>query len=65
MAINKKPTVEEFLSDPKYADEKNFMRGVFDGLAAEKQTADDVETAKKPAKESLFSGLDLFGVGDK
>lgn len=31
----KRPTPEEFLNDPKYADDKGFFKSIFAGLAAE------------------------------
>jgi len=33
---NKRPTVEELCSDPRYVEEKNFLWGCFDKYVAEK-----------------------------
>lgn len=50
----KKPTVEEFFTDPKYSEDAEFTKGVFN-----KMMNDLMEEAKKKKKEKKESGFRL------
>ena len=52
----KRPTVEEFLSDPKYKDDADFLKQFFDKYIEEKTA----ERKKKDAEESDSSFFDFF-----
>lgn len=53
-----RPTPEEFLSDPKYTEERDFLRGVFAGFTAEEKAKIEEEAKKNPKKETgLFDWL--------
>jgi hypothetical protein len=45
-----RPTIEEFTSDPKYAEEKSFLWGAFDAWAKERSE----EAAKKKTEGGGF-----------
>lgn len=59
----KKPTLDEFFSDPRYAEDANFMRAAVKKVFAE-VASEEVERRKKEKKQdfSLFGGL--FGGSD-
>jgi hypothetical protein len=54
----KAPTAKEILTDPKYTEQKGFLKELISGLAEEMQA----ESKKKPAKKSEVNLFDsLFG----
>lgn len=64
-----KPTVEEFFSDPKYADDSAFMKGavkkVLAEIATEEMERRKKEEAEKPKPKKELSFLEgLFGSDD-
>lgn len=50
----KRPTIEEFFTDPKYSEDAEFMKGAFN-----KMMADAYEEAKKKKKEKKDNGFRL------
>lgn len=56
----KKPTIQEFMTDPKYSEDSNFLREVFAFIEGEKKAKQDEENKKKPKGflDSLFGGDD-------
>ena len=54
----KKPTLEEFLNDPKHQEDRQFMEGVIDNHLNNK-----IKKAKDENDESMFSFLTMFGFG--
>lgn len=49
----KRPNVDEFMSDPKFGEERDFLAGVFDRMMADK-----IEAARKAEKEKGGSFID-------
>ena len=57
----KKPTPEEFLSDPKYAEEKGFLKSVMTGIAKEVQEGGDPKKKRKDDDDDENFFDSLFG----
>lgn len=58
----KRPTAKEFLSDPKYGEEKGFLKEIFLGMAEEIR-AEKGSGKKKNTDEETSIFDDLFGGG--
>lgn len=54
-----RPTPEEFLKDPKYTEERDFLRGVWAGFSAEEKAKAEEEAKNKPPKKGFLD--ELFG----